>query len=144
MTVADGNFGQPRNYTHWPGASSTWPLTRLINVNENRVGPLTVSQETDKVLDSSGNLEYTGSFLPIIANNGVSRIWGLPATTFIWARITPIVRSALVCGVLALALVSVMCLVAGIPVIPGWIQGLFAMGGVAVGAALGVVRGPAA
>jgi hypothetical protein len=61
-----------------------------------------------------------------------------------WARITPIVRSALVCGVLALALVSIMFLVAGKPVIPGWIQGLFAMGGIAVGAAIGVVRGPSA
>jgi hypothetical protein len=61
-----------------------------------------------------------------------------------WARITPIVRSALVCGVLALALVSILCLGAGLPVIPRWIQGLFSMGGVAVGTAIGVVRGPAA
>jgi hypothetical protein len=61
-----------------------------------------------------------------------------------WARIIPIVRSALVCGVLALALVSVMGLGAGMPAIPGWIQGIFAMGGVGVGAMIGAIRGPAA
>jgi len=61
-----------------------------------------------------------------------------------WARVTPIVRLALVCGVLALTLVSIFCLGAGIPVIPGWLQGLFAMGGAALGATIGIVRAPAA
>jgi len=61
-----------------------------------------------------------------------------------WERITPIVRSALVCAVLALALVSIMFLSAGIPVVPGWVQGLFAMSGVALGGAIGILRGPAA
>jgi hypothetical protein len=61
-----------------------------------------------------------------------------------WERVTPIVRLALVCGVLALALVSIICLGAGIPVIPGWLQGSSAMSGVALGAAIGIMRGPAA
>ena len=61
-----------------------------------------------------------------------------------WERITPIVRSALVCAVLALALVSIMCLGAGISVIPGWIAGLFATGGAALGATIGILRGPTA
>lgn len=52
----------------------------------------------------------------------------------------PIVRSALVCGVLALALASVMCLVAGLPVIPGWLQGVSAISGAAVGAIIGKLR----
>src|SRR5208282_1984710 len=154
MTVADEYFGQPRVHTHWPGAvlpirpdkeSSIRPHIRLIYVNENRVGPPTIQQKTDNIVDLPSNFEYTG-FLPLsMIDYNVSQIQGNSiAPTTIWARITPIVRSALVCGVLALALVSIMCLVAGMPVIPGWIQGLFAMGGVAAGATIGFVRGPAA
>ncbi len=91
------------------------------------------------------NIDYMNSLPPSLVNYDVSQIQGNSvASTIIWARITPIVRSALVCGVLALALVSIMCLVAGVPVVPGWVQGLFAMGGVAVGAAIGALRGLAA
>jgi hypothetical protein len=61
-----------------------------------------------------------------------------------WARITPIVRSALVCGVLALALVSLFFIGAGLSAIPNWIQGLFAMGGAAFGTLVGIIRGHAA
>jgi hypothetical protein len=145
MTVADGSFGQPRGYIHWPGASSTWPFARLINVNGNRVGPPNTPQEAAKSLDFAEDVEYT-AFIPFsMVNDDVPRIREIPeANTFVWARMIPIIRSALVCGVLALALASILCLVAGIPVIPGWVQGLFAMGGVAVGATIGVVRGSAA
>lgn len=59
-------------------------------------------------------------------------------------RLMPIIRASFVCGVLALALVSVMFLVGGAAAIPTWIQGLFAIGGIVVGAFLGVLRGSVA
>jgi hypothetical protein len=143
MTVADGNFEQLRAHTHWPGASSAWPIVRLINVNGNHVGPPNNPQQTSEVLDFSEDPEYTTSVSPGMVNNDVSRIpEARTANTFAWARITSIVRSALVCAVLALALASIMSLAVGLPVIPGWVQGVFAMGGIAVGATIGVVRGP--
>lgn len=61
-----------------------------------------------------------------------------------WKRLIPIIRAAFVCGVLALALVSIMFLGIGASNVPVWIQGIFALGGITAGAFLGALRGTAA
>jgi hypothetical protein len=138
LSVTDGSLGPPRASSYLPGL-----FDGFVEINENRVGPPNTLRENDKILDSDEDLEYQAPLPLNMVNDDVTRTREV-ASTFGWARIVPIVRSALVCGVLALALASVMCLVAGLPVIPGWLQGLSAMGGVAVGATIGTVRGPAA
>ena len=107
MTVADESFGQPSVRTHWPGASSpiqldeessTRPFLGLY-IDENRVGPPTIRQEADNVLDFFANVEYTGSVALSMFDYDASQIQGNSvAITIIWARLTPILRAALVCG----------------------------------------------
>lgn len=56
----------------------------------------------------------------------------------------PVVRLAVVGGVLALAIVSLMFAAMGASVVPYWIQGVFALIGITTGAFLGAaLRGTA-
>jgi hypothetical protein len=140
LSVPNGRLGPPRASSFLPGL-----FDGLIEVNENRVGPPNTLRESDKILDSDEDLEYIPRLPFSMVNDDVTRTREISvANTLGWARIVLIVRSALVCGVLALALASIMCLIAGLPVIPGWLQGVSAISGVVVGATIGMVRGPAA
>jgi hypothetical protein len=54
-----------------------------------------------------------------------------------WERIMPVVRLAVVGGVLALAVISLMFATMGASVVPYWIQGAFALVGITTGAFVG-------